>query len=323
MPHGVTVVCDDLARTTTLQSPTGPVRLAVLGDSTAVGLGDPLPGGGWRGVGPLVAQALGVELTGYLNCSFTGARMRCVRTEQLPAALAHRANAALVIVGMNDTLRSDFDPEGIAADLDEVLTALRAAGALPVPVRYHDHGRVFRLPRSLHRALRGRIEQLNAAIDGVVARHGVPCVDLGGVPGAYELAAWSVDRLHPSELGHRLLAREFTELLRGEGFAVPAPVSLVCSGGAQVGAAGHVGWLLVKGIPWLWRRGRDLVPHAAGIMLRSATSRAAGWAGRAGRWWVPAESLPGQPVADATPAGKGADQHGVPGQAELPAAASL
>nr|WP_170160647.1 SGNH/GDSL hydrolase family protein [Prauserella muralis] len=286
----------------------------MLGDSTAVGLGDPLPGGGWRGVGPLVARALGVEPAGYLNCSFTGARMRCVRTEQLPAAVAHRPDAALVIVGMNDTLRSDFDPAGIAADLDHVLTTLRTAGAVPVPVRYHDHGRVFRLPGSLHRALRGRIEQLNAAIDGVVARHGVPCVDLGQVPGAYELTAWSVDRLHPSELGHRLLAREFADLLRAEGFGVPAPVSLACSGGAQVGAAGHVGWLVVKGIPWLWRRGRDLVPHAASIMLRSATRRAAGWAG-----WTGA----GRPAADASPVRPGAEQHGVAAQAELPAAASL
>src|SRR3981189_903085 len=84
-------------------------RLVVLGDSTAVGLGDPLPGGGWRGVGPLVADALGVDAGGYLNPSFPGARMACVRMDQLPAALAHRADVALIVAGMNDTLRSDFN----------------------------------------------------------------------------------------------------------------------------------------------------------------------------------------------------------------------
>ncbi|WP_418190806.1 SGNH/GDSL hydrolase family protein [Amycolatopsis albispora] len=244
-------------------------RLAVLGDSTAVGLGDPLPGGDWRGVGPLVADALGIEPDGYLNASFTGARMRCVRTEQLPVALAHRPEVVLLIVGMNDTLRSDFDAEAIAADLDHVVTELRAAGSVVIPVRFHDHGRVFRLPGSLYRALRARIDELNAVIDGVVATRGVPCLDLMSLPGAYDLAAWSVDRLHPSELGHRMLAQGFADLLTEAGVEIRVPVSLECSGGATAGAVQHVGWLVLKGIPWLWRRGRDLLPYAARIMWRS------------------------------------------------------
>src|SRR3982074_631227 len=181
-------------------SPRQARRLVVLGDSTAVGLGDPLPGGGWRGVGPLVADALGVEPDGYLNPAFPGARMRCVRTEQLPAGLAHRADVALV-VGMNDTLRSDFDAVTMAGDLAEVITELNAVGTTVIPVRFHDHGRVFRMPASLRRALSSRIGELNDVIDGVVARLDAPCVDLHALPGAYELTTWRVDRLDPSELG--------------------------------------------------------------------------------------------------------------------------
>ncbi|UIJ63925.1 SGNH/GDSL hydrolase family protein [Amycolatopsis acidiphila] len=245
-------------------------RLAVLGDSTAVGLGDPVPGRGWRGVGPFVARALDVAPDGYLNTAFTGARMRCVRAEQLPAAAAHRPDVALVIAGMNDTLRSDFDAAAMAADLDHVVTTLRARGAVVVPVRFHDHGRVFRLPGPLSRALRARIEELNAAIDSVVARHRAPCLDLAALPGAYDLSSWSVDRLHPSELGHRMLARGLTGLLAEAGVAIVEPVSLVCSGGIRPRTVDHVGWLVVKGIPWLWRRGRDLLPYAAGIMAASA-----------------------------------------------------
>ncbi|MEU6642916.1 SGNH/GDSL hydrolase family protein [Saccharomonospora sp. NPDC046836] len=269
------MVRDDSAKTPAPDAPTRTAqRLAVLGDSTAVGLGDPLPGGGWRGVGPLAAEALGITPDGYLNCSFTGARMRCVRTEQLPVALAHRPDVVLLVAGMNDTLRSDFDPAKLAADLDRVLAALLAEGALPVVVCFHDHGRVFRLPGALRRALRARIGELNAAIGTAVTRHEVPCLDLDAVPGTYDLASWSVDRLHPSELGHRLLARGFTELLSQAGFAVPAPVGLTCSGGAQTSTLDHVGWLVVKGAPWLWRRGRDLLPYAAGIILRSMAGRA-------------------------------------------------
>jgi lysophospholipase L1-like esterase len=252
-------------------------RLAVLGDSTAVGLGDPVPGRGWRGVGPFVAQALGVEPGGYLNTAFTGARMRCVRTEQLPAADAHKPDVALVIVGMNDTLRSDFDANAMAADLDHLMTTLGAHGTIVVPVRFHDHGRVFRLPGPLYRALKARIEELNAAIDSVVARHGMPCLDLAAMPGAYELSSWSVDRLHPSELGHRMLARGLTELLVERGIALAEPVSLVCSGGIRPRTIDHVGWLVVKGLPWLGRRGRDLLPYAAGIMAASARESWVTW----------------------------------------------
>jgi lysophospholipase L1-like esterase len=251
--------------------------LVLLGDSTAVGLGDPVPGGRWRGIGPLLADALDTTLT---NLSFTGARVGCLRKTQLPQALAlthppsptssgARPDVAVIIAGMNDTLRSDFDPVRIRGDLAVVVDALHRAGAVVLIVRYHDHGKVFRLPRALHRALRERIDRLNGVIDSVVVDHGVGCLDLDRMPGSYEVASWSVDRLHPSELGHRRLAAGFAGLLAERGCAVPNPVSMRCSGGLRPGAAAHVAWLVFKGIPWMWRRGRDLVPYAAGILLRS------------------------------------------------------
>ncbi|WP_154761322.1 SGNH/GDSL hydrolase family protein [Amycolatopsis pithecellobii] len=252
-------------------------RLAVLGDSTAVGLGDPVPGRGWRGVGPFVARALDVAPDGYLNTAFTGARMRCVRYDQLPAATTHRPDVALVIVGMNDTLRSDFDAAAMAADLDHVMTTLGALGTIVVPVRFHDHGKVFRLPGPLYRALKARIDELNEAIGTVVRRHGMPCLDLAAMPGAYDLASWSVDRLHPSELGHRMLAKGLTEQLGEAGVEIVEPVSLACSGGLQPTTAQHVGWLVLKGIPWLWRRSRDLLPYVASILAASAKESYLTW----------------------------------------------
>jgi hypothetical protein len=195
--------------------------------------------------------------------------MACLRGTQLPRALRANPDVAVLIAGMNDTLRSDFDPVRIREDLGAVVGSLRRAGAVVLVVRYHDHGKVFRLPRALHRALWARIDRLNGVVDSVVVEHGAGCLDLDLLPGAYQVASWSVDRLHPSELGHRMLANGFATLLAERGCAVPNPVSLRCSGGIQPGAAAHVAWLVLKGIPWLWRRGRDLVPYAAGIMLRS------------------------------------------------------
>lgn len=234
--------------------------LAVLGDSTPVGLGDPLPGGGWRGFGPLLRDALGAVT--LVNPARTGARMACVRREQLPVALAAAPQVAVLFAGMNDTLRSDFDPRALHADCAATVAALHGAGAHVLLARFHDHGRVFRLPAPLHRALRRRIDALNDAIDAVAAtapaRTGVLALDL--LPGCYERPAWAVDRLHPSEAGHRLLASGFATLLAGAGFAVPRPVPLECAGGRAVSAADRAAWLVVKGTPWLVRRGRDLGP---------------------------------------------------------------
>ncbi|MBV9143785.1 MAG: SGNH/GDSL hydrolase family protein [Pseudonocardiales bacterium] len=249
-------------------------RLAVLGDSTAVGLGDPLPAGGWRGFGPLLAAALGAP--GEICCtnlSIIGARMADLRHRQLPSAVAARPDVVVILAGMNDTLRSDFDPVALREDLDATVTALQASGAVVLTIRYHDHGRVFWLPGPLRRALHHRIGQLNDATDQVVARRGALCLDLRLVPGACDPAAWSVDRLHPSELGHRMLAAGFADLLASTGIAVPHPVKLTCSGGRQLTVAHHVSWLVCQGVPWLARRGRDLLPHAAGLVLQDLFGR--------------------------------------------------
>lgn len=242
--------------------------LVTLGDSTPVGLGDPAPGGGWRGFPVLLREALGAAV--LVNPSRTGARMGWVRHEQLPAALAAAPQVAVLFVGMNDTLRSDFDPAALHEDCTAVVDALRAAGSHVLLVRFHDHTRVFRLPGRLARALRARIGQLNAVTDAVAAAHpvGVGVLDLDRLPGGYERGSWSVDRLHPSELGHRRVAAGLAALLAGAGFAVPHPVGLECAGGREVTAAHRAAWLVVKGVPWLVRRSRDLGPVIVAAALR-------------------------------------------------------
>lgn len=244
--------------------------LVTLGDSTPVGLGDPAPGGGWRGFPVLLRDALGAA--DLVNPSRTGARMAWVRHEQLPVALAVSPQVAVLFVGMNDTLRSDFDPVALHDDCAAVVGALRAVGTHVLLLRFHDHTRVFRLPGRLARALRSRIAQLNAVTDAVAAAHpgGVGVLDLDLLPGGYERGSWSVDRLHPSELGHRRLAVGFTALLADAGYAVPHPVGLECAGGRAVTAVHRAAWIVVKGVPWLVRRSRDLGPVIVAAALRGA-----------------------------------------------------
>ncbi|MFL6124122.1 SGNH/GDSL hydrolase family protein [Actinophytocola sp.] len=245
--------------------PTGLV-LAVLGDSVGVGIGDPALGGGWRGFGPLLAEALGgARLT---NLAVSGSRVGGVLERQLPAALAARPDVVVLVVGMNDTMRSDFDPRRLHADLDHVVGALVAVGSTVITAKYHEHHRVFRLPGPIRRALASRIGALNEILDIIGERHGIGVLDLGAVPGIYDPRAWAVDRLHPSELGHRLLARAIAGQLAARGTTVHSEVSLQCAGGRHPGRIARWGWLLFKGLPWLVRRGRDLVPYALSTFVR-------------------------------------------------------
>jgi hypothetical protein len=204
----------------------------------------------------------------YLNLSSLGARMACVRHEQLPAAMDPAPDVAVVLVGMNDTLRSDFDTDQLSRDYSEVIGSLRACGTTVLTVRFHDHSKVFWMPGPLRRALRQRIAELNAVIDAAVARFGIGCLDLDLMPGGYDRATWSVDRLHPSELGHRMLADRFGAMLEGQGFRVVFPVSLESQGGREITAVHRVLWLVFKGLPWLTSRGHDLVTHAMSILVR-------------------------------------------------------
>jgi len=85
-------------------------------------------------------------------------------------------------------------------------------------------------------------------------------VDLAANPAIYDKRMWGVDRLHPSERGHRLLARLFGTGLAERGLPMlalpgPEPASPEPSAWAQAR------WMATKGTGWLVRRSRDLVPR--------------------------------------------------------------
>lgn len=273
------------------------LSLAVLGDSVAAGMGDPVAGGRWRGFAPLLADA--VEAARFTNLASSGARVAEVWHTQLPAALRAEPDAAVVMVGMNDTMRSDFDPRLLWQQLNHVVCSLVGAGAAVVTIRYHDHARVFRLPGPLRRLLNRRIDALNRILTSVAETHGAAIVDLDRLPGAYHHAAWSVDRLHPSELGHRMLAAAFAAGLAGQGLAVPSEVSLSCSGGVPVTRLDHVRWLLIKGVPWLASRTRDLTRYSLASLLRAVFRRS----GRADVAGAPAHICPPADPPRVWPAG--------------------
>lgn len=249
--------------------PVGYLRFAALGDSTTVGIGDPLPDGGWRGWARLLTDGLRAHHDVSLcHLAVSGATVADVRARQLDAALAHRPDLASVLVGVNDTLRSTWCPQRVRDDLMHVAAALRSAGATLMTVSYHDHADVVGLPRVVVRPLSQRIAVLNEIYDEVRAVHGGLHLDLRLRPEVHDRGSWSIDRFHPSERGHRALARAWAEQVRAAGIDIELPDLEPC-GGRAPSWRHDAAWIVGEGAPWLGRRARDLGPWA----LRRAAAR--------------------------------------------------
>lgn len=237
------------------------IRFAALGDSATCGVGDPVDGG-LRGWARILASAIaGTHHVSLCNLAVAGATVADVRREQLTAALDHRPTVATLVVGLNDVMKSSWDPAQIRADLMYCAGELARSGALLVTARFHDHTRVLGLPQWLARPMRRRIEQLNEIYDEVHETYGVLRLDLEAHPATYDREAWATDRLHPSELGHRRIAREVGELLLAEGLAFDLP-SLVCTSPAR-SRREDLHDLVHEVAPWVGRRVRDLAPSTA------------------------------------------------------------
>ena len=121
---------------------------------------------------------------------------------------------------------------------------------------------------TIPRSSRPRQALYNEHVREIADRHGCLVLDYWRMRTLQDWRYWAVDRLHPSERGHRLLADGFAGLLAGAGFAVPHPVDQRCGGGREVTAAHRAAWLVVKGVPWLVRRGRDLGPVILAAAVR-------------------------------------------------------
>lgn len=270
-----------------------------LGDSITLGLGDPVPGG-WRGWAQLLAD--GLPAARFHNLATPGAQTSHVGGVQLPRALALRPDVASVVVGVNDTLRAGFDPTRIEAALADVVGSLRDAGAVVLTMRLPDPGRMLGLPGALARPLARRAHQVNAVMDAVAERFGTVHFDAASDPEVFDPEMWAVDRLHPSERGHRLIARRFHEQLAAAGHPVgPAPDAEPSS--PPPSRIAELGWMATKGTAWVVRRSTDLVPGLLAMAVRE-------WFGRqAERPWAGQEAImapswnPIGPVAPIAPAG--------------------
>jgi lysophospholipase L1-like esterase len=247
-------------------------RFVALGDSITLGIGDPIrlepppgrPGAparkgkrGWRGWAVLLSESL-PEPDLHIVAG-NGACWADLERDQLPRALQLRPEVASVVIGVNDTLRPNFDPDRIGKSAAHVVGGLRASGAQVLTMRLPDPGRMLGVPGVLARPLARRAHAVNQVMDDVADRFGTLHFDAAGDAEVFNPQMWAVDRLHPSERGHRLIARRFHALLAAAGHPVGAPPGPEPLNQPPTRVE-QLAWMATKGTAWVARRSTDLVP---------------------------------------------------------------
>lgn len=201
-------------------------RFVAVGDSLTEGVGDPVPGGGLRGWADRLAKALQRAQPDliYVNLARRGLRTAEVRRTQLQAALAAKPDLASALTGTNDLLDPGFEPARFEEELDALVRPLTEAGALVMTATFADLTAFAPIPARLKIRVRERLQEASEVVRTVSKRYDTLCVDADEFPDRLERAIISLDRLHPSPLGHILLAELFAKLLEvRSGTPIPMP----------------------------------------------------------------------------------------------------
>lgn len=181
-----------------------------LGDSFTEGLNDPGEGGHYRGWADRVAERLAADDPAfrYANLAVRGRLLDQIVTEQVPLAVETAPDLVSLCVGGNDLLRPGSDPDVMAKTLARAVRELRACGTDVLLFTGVD-------PRDtpLMRRLRGRFAIYYLHIRSIADLYGCHLIDLWSMQGLRDWRAWSDDRLHMNEDGHRLVAARVLDVL--------------------------------------------------------------------------------------------------------------
>ncbi|MGC4763635.1 SGNH/GDSL hydrolase family protein [Micromonospora sp. DT46] len=185
-------------------------RFAVLGDSVAEGLCEPVdgyPDVQWADRIAAELRAVRPELA-YLNLGLRGLRAHEVRAAQLAPALAFRPDLALVVCGGNDAFTRGYDADAVDAELTAMIEALQAAGADVITVGMFDVSLSPAVPERHRAGLGERMRRLSAHTGALAERHGTLHVRLTDHPLTADPTMYSNDGRHGSARSDAVAAAE-------------------------------------------------------------------------------------------------------------------
>jgi lysophospholipase L1-like esterase len=188
---------------------------AALGDSFTAGR-DSVDAERWADLLAAGMQRVNPDLR-YENLAVDGATSGEVLDRQVEPALALEPDFVTVICGANDVLLATRpDVAGYAERFDAILRRLRegAPEAMVVTATAPEGWQFMELrPRTEARLIEAT-KELNDVTRAVSERYDVLCLPVAGHPALRDPATFSADGLHPSSVGHRLVARESASYLR-------------------------------------------------------------------------------------------------------------
>jgi lysophospholipase L1-like esterase len=231
------------------------LRIAALGDSSVFGVGDTSTDGKPDGPGWVGRVAHDLAAKQYINLSKNGARAHTVVSTQLVSTKFFDPDLVCVCVGMNDVMRGNYSPVQIRDSIRTLIQELNNLGAVVVLLGLPDPSKVAFAPKRVKRVLSRRVQNLNEILVEVAGQKDALFISGWEQKEVYGRSFWHVDRMHPSSLGHQLVA----DLIRTE-LNLPLRVENSLSTESIRTKRDDLFWLLTSGTKWLLKRSIDLIP---------------------------------------------------------------
>lgn len=190
-----------------------PLRLLVLGDSTAAGVGAAHQEDALAGQLAVAVTALTGREVSWRVVARSGATVRAVRRELLTRLTepteGWQPDLVLVVAGVNDAL-TFRRPRAFRADVERLVRDVRARLGHDVPMMFAglpETDTTDALPRAVQLPLSGYLRLLDRQLKIVAGRHPALFHLHSGGPPKMPGDWMAADRFHPSASGYRAWAR--------------------------------------------------------------------------------------------------------------------